>query len=129
MVSDVVWEKLSAIARQHATCSVFSPWKKVDISPATEVAADLGLQGESAIDIFEDIVSTFPEFDLSTGRGDFDIQDYFLSEISQSAFRGLLYPFYPKVKHADRAEKSSLTLGMLEDAISRGYWNSARYQT
>jgi hypothetical protein len=127
MVSAVVWEKLSAIARQHATRSVLSPLKRVDISPATDVAADLGLQGESAVDFFEDIESSFPEFELSTGKGDFNIQNYFLSEISQSAFRGLLYPFYPKVKRTDRAEKSRLTLGMLEDAISRGYWDSARY--
>jgi hypothetical protein len=127
MVSDVVWEKLSAIARQHVTYRVFSPWKRVDISLATDVAADLGLQGELAVDFFEDIVTAFPEFELSTGRGDFNIQNYFLSEISQSAFRSLLYPFYPKVKRADRAAKSPLTLGMLEDAISRGYWDSARY--
>jgi hypothetical protein len=127
MVSDVVWEKLSAIARRHVTYSVFSLWKRVDISRATGVAADLGLQGELAVDFFEDIVAIFPEFELSTGRGNFDIQNYFFSEISQSALRGLLYPFYPKVKRMDRTEKRPLTLGMLEDAISRGFWESARY--
>jgi hypothetical protein len=127
MVSDTVWEKLCTIARQHVTYKVFSMWKTPDMSRSTDIAADLGLQGDLAVDFLEDVATTFPAFELSTGKGDFNIENYFLSEISQSALRGLLYPFYPRVKHADRSEKRALTLGMLEDAISRGFWDSARY--
>lgn len=40
---------------------------------------------------------------------------------------GFIYLFYPKLKKSDAETKFPLTLGMLQDAISRGYWESARY--
>lgn len=127
MVNNSVWEKVSAIAKDHCSYSVHVFCNKPGISRESDVRRDLGLQGELATDFFEDITTAFPKFELSDGKGDFNIDRYFLSEVSQSAIRSLLYIFYPKLKALDRTEKRPITLGMLEDAILRGYWNSERY--
>lgn len=127
MVNDAAWLKLAEVARAHRAHPVFPPMKPSEITPQTRVVEDLGLHGELAEDFLEDVVGAFPNLELAEGRGDFNFDHYFASEISQRAMRGLLYLLYSKTKKLDQMKKSVLTLGMLHDSISRGYWESARY--
>lgn len=122
-----VWHELAAIAREHLPFSIAKPGRQVAITRDTTIADDIGLQGELAEDFLTDVVTRFQNFELSEGRGDFVFERFFSSEISQSFARRLIYIFYPKVRDADRADKMRLTLGMIEDAIHRGYWETARY--
>ncbi|WP_428984149.1 hypothetical protein [Ralstonia psammae] len=115
------------IAQEHRAYSIFPPAKRDAITPKTRVVEDLNLQGELAEDFLEDVVQAFLDFELSEGRGDFNFDRYFASEISRRSMRGLLYLLYPKAKKSDQEKKAVLTPGMLQDAISRGYWDSARY--
>lgn len=127
MVDDQAWSTLAALAQEHCTFRILRPTKRTPILPETQVAEDMGLQGELAEDFLEAVVECFPCFELSVGRGDFDFNNYFLSQISQSAARGLLYVVYRDVRKMDRLTKMPLTLGMLHDALCRGYWETARY--
>ena len=127
MVGDSIWSRLEKIAKEHRGYRIFSFKKPVEIRLNTSVADDLGLHGELAEDFLEDLTMAFPEFELCDGRGDFCFDNYFLSEISQHFMPGFIYLFYPKLKKSDAETKFPLTLGMLQDAISRGYWESARY--
>jgi Protein of unknown function (DUF1493) len=126
MVASDTWNKLASIAKEHATYSLRS-FRRAVISRETNVAIDLGLQGELAVDFLEDVERTFPDFSFSGEKGDFSFDTYFLSQISQTFLGSWLYLIYPRARRLDESEKLPLTLGMLEDAISRGYWDTARY--
>lgn len=126
MVKLSVWKRLSAVAREHATYSIRS-FHRAKISRATSVVGDMGVDGDLAIDFLEAIEKEFADFDFSGERGNFAFDSYFRSEISQTFGASWLYLFNRKARKADRAEKLPLTLGMLEDAIARGYWETVRY--
>lgn len=127
MVDNTTWEKIATIAKAHAGQQIFTPWKKIPITREVSISKDLNLNGESAYDFLEEIMAEFPTFEINTGRGDFVFDNYFQSEISQSFSKNLIYLFYRKLKTLDESEKTTLTLGMLEDAVSRGFWETARY--
>jgi hypothetical protein len=86
----------------------------------------MGLEGELAMDFLEAIVKEFPDFEFTGKRGDFSFDIYFRSQISQTFGSAWLYLFNRKARKTDRAEKRPLTLGMLEDAITR--WVLADHQ-
>jgi len=126
MVNPSTWDRLLAIAREHTTYSIRSP-RRVELSVHTRVAEDLGLQGELALDFLDAIEKEFPGFEFVGEQGDFDFGKYFLSQISQTFGASWLYLFNRNAKESDKAKKLPLTLGMLEDALSLGYWETARY--
>lgn len=126
MVNPPIWERLSAIAHEHATYGIRN-FCRAEISRTSSVTGDMGLNGELAIDFLGAVEKEFSGFDFSGARGDFYFNRYFLSEISQTFGGSWIYLFNRKARDADRAAKLPLTLGMLEDAISRGYWETARY--
>ncbi|MCK4165382.1 DUF1493 family protein [Ralstonia pseudosolanacearum] len=128
MVDAAIWERLSPIARAHTGWYIFRPWKKIPITRDASVSEDLGLEGESAEEFLAELTEEFHGFEFSAGRGDFVFANYFRSEVSQSFSRSLIYLLHPEWKNNDQIDKLPLTLGMLEDAISRGYWETAKYR-
>ena len=120
------WETLLRVSTNHLARSLFKPAGAL-ISPMTNVTVDLGLQGELAIDYLEDIERAFPEFEFVGGRGDFCFDNYFLSQISQTPCASWIYLFFKGAKRSDAKQKLPITLGMIDDALQRGYWETARY--
>lgn len=121
-----IWDRLSVITREHTTYGIRSP-RHAEVTRQTSVTEDLGLQGELAVDFLDAIEKEFPGFEFVGERGDFDFGKYFLSQISQTFGASWLYLFNRNAKESDKAKKLPLTLGMLEDALSLGYWETARY--
>lgn len=126
MVNNLIWERLASVAREHTGVSIFGS-KHMDVSRLTDVVNDMGLEGELATDFMEAIESEFEGFSFNDSRGDFYFPNYFESGLGWVG-KLIAYFFSRKLIELDRVGKFPITLGMLEDAISRGYWETARYK-
>jgi hypothetical protein len=91
--------------------------KPLKLSRATTIENDLGITGDDANDFMADFSKTF-EVNLEK----FDPCCYFELE---GFLYGLFMPFYSKaIKDCIRKKKRQITLGMLEQSVVDGIWDS-----
>lgn len=107
MVSNSIEEQIYQLVKDHDGISLF---KQTELTPFTDLDADLRLEDDEALALMEDFFSRF-----NVTRGNFSITTYYPPELP---LKSLLNPF----RKQNVPEVPDFTVGMLIESARAGRW-------